>query len=406
MTAIVAESVSEDQKIDMDGVIHLYGNLYRMRLDLIHFADTVEKDVLSFKNPRLMLAGSKPKGFSKEEMSELRESVRTIGLENPMILRPVEFEGKTILQLISGERRTRCCQKLVKDDADCYNPATGKYVKASDLYEYVEVRINHLDDRAAWKSAYSSNDKAVDIGDGATIALIREWRNAGWTDDEILETTGKSISWLRDTDVLIGLDEETFDALKNEQINRSVALEFAKIEDVNERLETLKSALNFASTRLQEIKKKLAKAADNAEDKLELAEAQKAAAELGGDKKAKEKAEVKATKLAARVAKKKAAADDESTKVNSKDLQKARSSVKKTGNSHAGEDAKALTRNKIQKHWYAPCAAHVKGAEESDDFDNEDARLVILLSESIEKGNEDIFKILKHHKKMKDKRAS
>lgn len=401
---VVAETVSADQKIEMDGVVHLYGNLYRCRLDMIHFADNPEKG--AFKNPRLMLAGSKPKGFSKEEMSEIRESIRTEGLENPMILRPIEVEGKTILQLISGERRTRCCQKLVKDDVDCYNPATGKYVKASDLYEYVDVRINRLDDRAAWKSAFSSNDKAIDIGDGATIAMIREGRNAGWTDDDILEITGKSISWLRDTDVLCGLDEETFSALTNEKINRSVALEFAKIEDVNERLEVLKSAIDFAAQRLEEIKKKLSKAAAKAEDKLELVEAQKAAAELEGDTNSQEKAKAKAAKLAARVSKKKKEAEDESTKVNSKDLQKARSSVSKSGTSQAGSDAKALTRNKLQKSWYAPCIAHIKSAEESEDFDSEDARLVALLLENIEKGNEDIFKILKHHKKMKDKRAS
>jgi ParB-like chromosome segregation protein Spo0J len=414
----VEESADVDAVVAMDGVKHLHGNLYRVRLSIIQLAENTkkEKGVLSFQNPRHILSSGKPKGFSKEEMNELREAIRTEGLENPLLLRLIEIDGKKILQLVSGERRYRSLLKLVESKAECFDPATGKTAKADKLFEYVDVRINtHMDDKAAFKHAFSGNDKAIGIGEGATIALIREYRTAGWTDGDIMEATGKSITWLKDSDVLIGLDEHTFTALTNDQINRSAALDLAKIEDVAERLEVLDAARNFASKRLSAMKKKLESEVAAAESKAEVAEGEAVEAEMTGDDEAAEAAQKKAEKLQKKAKAKKREVEEvnEQPRVTGKDLQKAKAGRKKPGANPGGtndDGTAALTKAKIQKFWYEPCVSLIKHDGQTDDgepveIDLEDAHLVKYLCEQMEKGERDIVKILKHHQKAKDRRA-
>jgi hypothetical protein len=408
---MTATEESDVEVIDLDGVQHLHGNLYRVRLDLIQLADTdLKKGDLSFSNPRTRFSGGKPKGFSKEEMSELREAIRTEGLENPLRLRWLEDET---IQLVSGERRYRSLKKLISDKADCFDPATGKLKKAGTLYEYVDARLSILDDREAFKVAYSGNDKAIGIGEGATIALIREYRAADWSDSEIMEATGKSITWLKDTDVLIGLDEETFTALTNEQINRSAALDLAKIEDVNERFELLDSARNFATKRLSTMKAKLQKEAESAEHKAEVAKGDLVEAEFMGDEEAEEEAAEKVEKLEEKAKNKRSQAeeiDEEPAKITSKDLQKARKKPGANPGNGTGDANSAMTKAKIQKFWYEPCAALIKNEGNDEDgnpveIDLEDAYLVRYLCEQMEKGERDIIKMLKHHLRAKEKRA-
>jgi len=414
MAAAVDETTQASWVLDMDGVKHLHGNLYRVRRDLIQLADNKQekKGVLTFTNPRHILTTDKPKGFSKEEMAELREAIRTEGLENPLLLRLIEIDNEKVLQLVSGERRYRSISKLCGDKADCYDPATSKMQKAEKLYEYIDVRINHMDDKAAFKHAFSGNDKAIGIGEGATVALIREYRSAGWNDHEIMDATGKSITWLKDSDVLIGLDDQTFSALTNEQINRSAALELAKIEDVTERLDVLETARNFASNRLAKMKKKLEKEVASAENKVELAESEAAEAEFNNDTEAQAEAEDKAEKLQTKADRKKKEASEigDDPRVTNKDLQQARKKPGANPGNGTGDSQQALTKSKIEKFWFEPCAALIKndGNDENGDLvevDLEDAYLVKLLCESIDKGERDIFKILKSHQRAKDKRA-
>ncbi len=72
-----------------------------------------------------------------------------------------------------------------------------------------------------------------------------------------------------------------------------------------------------------------------------------------------------------------------------------------------------MTRAKITKKWKIPVLQFIKtlgkdeeGNETNPGVDVEDAYLVKLLCDQIEKGEDNIFKILKHHTKQKEKRAS
>lgn len=390
-----------------DGIKHLHGNLYRVKTSLINLCDSkVEDGSLTFFNPRHVLA--KPKGFSKEEMNELREAIRTEGLENPLLLRWVEIDGNRVLQLASGERRKRCIDKLIKENADCYDPASESWKSASELYDFVDCRINEMDDQTAFKHAFSENERAVGIGEGATVALINEFRKAGWTDEQILETTGKSITWLKDTDILLSLDEFTFKCLVADEINRSAALQLAQIEDIESRVKVLESAKSFASGRISSMKQKLEKEVIAAENKAEFAEAVAVEAEIKGDEEQKTEAEEKSKKHRKRAENKKKEVeelDDAAPKITSKDIHNAKKAKENvdTGESEPSDEGKALTNAKVSKFWYEPLAKIIKANGHDDDGENleidlDDARLVIALLDAREAGERDIVSILQDHK--------
>lgn len=268
-----------------DKIQHLHGNLYRVHSSLIAYAEPVElENMVAFSNPRRTMVNGvlTGKGLTKIEMDELREAIRTEGLHHPLMLRCVEM-GKPMV-LLNGERRKRCIDKLKSDKQVCLDPASGTEVPAQDLYEYVECRIlKDIDDKTAFKHAFSSNERAVDIGEGATVALIRSWRKHKWSDDDILGVTGKSITWLRDSDLLVHLDKKTFSALAANEINRTVAIKLAKIKDTKDRQVALVRSREFAAKRLQSLQEKINIDLVEAEEAAEVAESQMALAEYRGN---------------------------------------------------------------------------------------------------------------------------
>lgn len=391
-------------ELKLAGVKHLDRNLFRVNIDRIQLADSsTEEDVFSFMNPRHVTTN--PQGFSKEEMSELRESIRTLGLEHPLSLRLVETEDAEILQLVSGERRFRCISKLIKDKTSCFDPATNSWKPAAELYGAVECRINLLSDQDAFKLAFSENDRSIGIGEGATVALIRNFRREGWTDQQILEVSGKSITWLKDTDVLIGLDEDTFTALTENTINRSAALLLAKVDDVEERLVLLDNAKNSAIERLQSMKKKLQKELAAAETKEEIAEAELVVAEtLGDEDKVAEQAAIAAnhTNRAKRKKQELASIEETTPKATAIDIDAARKTRKRPGAQPADGTSKALTLPKLQKYWYEPLNKLITGVADDPEIDLDDVRLVCLLLEKIDAGERDILSVLRFHEANKE----
>lgn len=388
---------------EKENVIHLHGNLFRVRLDSINFAEPDENaNVFGFSNPRHVL-GSKAKGFSKEEMNELRESIRTEGLSHPIVLRWIDVGEGSCLQVVSGERRTRSLLKLCNENASCYDPDEEVYKPAKELYEYVDCRINNMDDFCAFKHAFSENDRAIGIGDGATVALVKQFRNANWTDDQILQVTGKSITWLRDTDFLVGLDEDTFNALAADKINRSSALELSKIEDLEKRLDILSAAESICEERIKNLKLKLEEEIEAAQSDLEIAEGEiHLATQLDDEdflEEAKSHLDQASSKVQAKVEKNKKLLD--SSKITAKDLQKAK---KTAGNGNAGK--LTLTRAKIKKNWYQVVVGLIENNgldEDGEDvgIDLDDAKLVKTLCEKIENGDSNIIGILSKHNSSK-----
>jgi len=392
---------------EAEPVQHLHGTLYRVKADLIKVAD-IELDATNgeFHNPRCTLIDGVPtgRGLSKVEMDELREAIRTEGLQNPPTLRGKSNLGSSPLIVLNGERRFRCITKLRKDNAQCFDPADGTYKPARELYDYIDARILiNIDDKTAYKHAFSGNERAVDIGEGATVALIRQWRKFGWKDEDIMTITGKSITWLRDTDLLISLDETSFNALHSEEINRTVALQLAKVKDVKDRHGRLAEARRFANERMLSLQQKVEKDLDYLNEQNELTKAQITEAEIIGNKQLKARATEAAKTLAAKLEEKTAEAEELNTKtakVTSKDLDKANVACK------TGED-KRLTYAKGAKLWIPALeqiiASGGKDEEGTDlNISVDDAKLVYSIwMDGIEKGERDILKLLQAHQKTK-----
>lgn len=391
---------------EIDGVEHLGRDLYRVPLALIEITepDFEGDSELAFHNPRHAMDGDlKAQGFSKEEMDALRNSIRTEGLSNPPLCRVVEdADDPSIIHIniVDGERRKRSLDKLVETNTSCYDPAVDKFVPAEELYEFVEVRLRRQTPIEAYRSAFSNNDRAIPIGEGATVSFVRYLRRCKCSDEEILEITGKSTSWLRDTDALIDLDDTTFQALAKDEIRRAAAIKLAQIP-LQERLATLVQAVEVAQSRVDNVRQKAVLRMQQHEEEEELAEAAHVEAQLTGTdtsvteqkvKKAKQKAE-KSKKVHEKVAKHK-------PRVSGKDISQA-----------SGGELKPLTFNKIKKFWAAPIQEIIKGLgkEEDQDLENievEDIYFVKLICDSMEAGNQDILKILRQHTKGKERRAA
>lgn len=277
-----------------EDVQHLHGNLYRVRRSRIRLARAgvaVEDGRLIYGNPRWYPnkdGSAEARGLESSKMDELRTSIQNSGLDNPLRLRPVEGEG-SYLEVVNGERRFRCIEELCDSDLRCHDSSTGGRAPASVVYEWVDCRIECLDDRDALGIALKTNETSEVIGDLASIQVVKILREAGYDDQDILVATGKSVSWLRETDRIIGLDDVCLGHFESEQITRKAALQLALIEDAEERISILEQVVDMAQRRHASRMSKLNRDLKRAEANEEIAEAaSKVAMELGDEDQASE----------------------------------------------------------------------------------------------------------------------
>jgi hypothetical protein len=318
----VAEMFGED-------VRHLHGNLYRVRRSRIRLAPAglaVEDGRLRYGNPRWFpnkAGSSEARGLESSKMEELKASICTSGLDNPIRLRPVDSD-EPFLEVVNGERRFRCIEELCSSDEDCHDAAVGDSAPASEVYEWVDCRIEDLDDHGALGVALKTNETSEVIGDLASIHVVKTLREAGFDDQDILVATGKSVSWLRETDRIISLDEVCLQHFENDQITRKAALQLALIEDAEERIAVLEQVVSIAQRRHSSKMEKLDRDLEAAEtEEYVAAEAAKVAEDVG-DEDADEihRAVSKAGKRAGKVREERAKVSRKGAKADARDVKK------------------------------------------------------------------------------------
>jgi hypothetical protein len=333
----VAEMFGED-------VRHLHGNLFRVRRSRIRMARAgvaVEEGRLVYGNPRWFLnkSGSpEARGLEAAKMEELKSSIRVSGLDNPIRLRPIEGK-KPYLEVVNGERRFRCIDSLCESDDDCYDAAVGDNAPASEVYEWVDCRIEVLDDRDALGVALKTNETSEVIGELASIQVVKTLREAGFDDQDILVATGKSVSWLRETDRIIGLDDVCLRHFENDQITRKAALQLALIEDAEERIGVLEQVVNIAQRRHASKMQKLDRDVEAAETEEYVADsAAKVAEEFGDEEQAEElqQRSSKAGKRAGKAREERAKASSKGAKADARDVKKVAAPKKKSSEPDAG----------------------------------------------------------------------
>jgi hypothetical protein len=328
------------------------------------------------------------KGMDKAGMEELKNSIQDEGLENPIRLRVIEGK-KAFLEVVNGERRFRCLEELCERNIPCFDCSTDEDRNASEIYEWVDCRIDFMDDRTALRVALKPNATSEVIGDAASIHVVKVLKESGYDDQEILKSTGKSISWLRETEKIICLDEVCLQNFEQNKINRTVALHLALVKNVDERLEMLQKIKESAEIRHSVKMKKI------------------------DDKRAKTEQEIECEAASAHLAKK--YGDDESAEMHSKKSDKAKNKAK----SIEGEQKKAssksakatskdigvlspLSHNKIQSLYIDLIAAIIEGEGFDDEGNSYGLNLELLspiaeILKEIMDGNKESMNVLLQH---------
>ena len=371
-----------------------------------------ESDTLEYHNIRHALSDRKlvGAGLERPKMLELIERIRTEGL----LQSPICRWYKDGVQVVDGERRTRAIHKLKADNAECWDKDSKQFVPAKELYSKIEVSIRDMTDEEALKINFSASESGEKFGEGAIVAYCKILRQWGKSDKEIIDLTGYSIEWLRQTDKLMGLDEKSFLALSNNKITRELAGDLLEIEDMDVRLAELDRRIEAAEKRHAKTTDVLHSKVETAIKKVEAADEATTLLKVGlepdtgkPDPDAKDPA-----KMAEKIeeVKQKKSKAEKIVKAAKEKLAKHQETGAKAGSKTATEP-KPLNYHKVEKHWLEVAIAAIKSdckdEEDQDmDVDLEDVYLTKFLCEQMRKGQTDIIRILKAHKKHKMERAA
>ena len=129
--------------------------------------------------------------FDKEAIAELATSIKTRGLLQPILVRPIDG-GR--YEIVAGERRWRAAQKAKLHD--------------------VPVIIRELSDEAAAEIALIENVQRVDLNPVEEAAAYHRLSNDyGRTQEDIAKAVGKSRSHVANIMRLLNLPQKALDAL-------------------------------------------------------------------------------------------------------------------------------------------------------------------------------------------------
>ncbi len=178
--------------------------------------------------------------FDETALAELAESIKTHGLIQPIVVRPVSTGA---YQIVAGERRWRAC-------------------RMAGLTE-VPVIIKELDDRKYFEIALIENLQREDLNPVEEASGYRSLiDNYGLTQEQVAESVGKSRSAVTNMLRLLSLNKSALDALKNNEITagHARAILSAKTDDAAAKM--LEAAKAGASVRDLE---NMAKAAEKSQ---------------------------------------------------------------------------------------------------------------------------------------------
>lgn len=343
-----------------DGIKHVHGTLYEIAHDAIYIAKKGEAGA----NIRY-LSGDEENlgvGFAKADMDRLHASIRDSGMHNPLICRWVARDGVLSVQLVDGERRWRTVDRFLVKNEKVYDPASKKMVPAKDLYSNLLVRVyDAATDKEAMKLSYQENRSRVAFNDRVDISLVKDLREKGFTDDEILEVTGQKTDWLRDTDKLIAAlkdDPDTLAALSEGVVNRDAALVFIGIEDKEVRKEAIKTATEYADKQYKKKMEKLQKSIQKAKIQREEAAADEVDAKFDKDEEAGKTAAGKKAAASKKIDDKTREKSETKPQVGGRTARKA---SKKVGGARPNDgQPRAMSNKKITAEFITPYDALIK----------------------------------------------
>lgn len=269
--------VKGEQRQLPEGIEHVREDLYSVDFALLNLAKQDDSNgSYRWYNPRKLgeTKDRKGLGFDPDSMNRLLTAIRDDGLAVPLMARWEIVDNILVVQVLDGERRYRCIDRLRDNDDGVFCREKQAFSKASEVYSKILCRIVDSDDIEALKIAFSMTDNAVGWEEGATLKLVQRLRSSGCDDDAILKITRRKENWLRETDRLCALDEITLNYFVEGKINRALALRLSNIQNADKRVEWLESAYEQAIEEYEEEKEKVKESVEKSIDKQELVEAQ------------------------------------------------------------------------------------------------------------------------------------
>ncbi|MBA7520723.1 Nucleoid occlusion protein [subsurface metagenome] len=152
------------------------------------------------------------KQIPDEYISEISESIKTLGIIEPLIVRPKDKE----FEIVAGCIRYRCAKIAGLKSAPCI--------------------ILGLDDKAAEILKIHENIKRIPldhIDQGNTFVMMR--KTFSLTELEISAIVGKSVPYISQHISLVSQDEDLIKSVRENRVSFSQARELMKVTDKSER---------------------------------------------------------------------------------------------------------------------------------------------------------------------------
>lgn len=289
-----------------EGCKHLYGALFVIPFLEIRIPDAEDSDEdYKFKNPRMLTEKGQNDLFDKKNSLELRESIKTNTLLNPLVCRWVkDGDDQYYPQLVGGDRRYRALDFLIRKKEIVRDPRSlqlndkGDWLynqcSADVAYNSVPCQIFAVNsDLDALALAWAENKGRINLTEGHEIAEVIKLRKFGASDEKILEILQRDEKWLASSDSLIAtLDQDTLSDLLENRITRDSARELGNIQDETTRNQ-VRLVANQASKEACERKiKRMQRRVEASFEQKEIAEGSIADAEFQNDEEAVEEAKI------------------------------------------------------------------------------------------------------------------
>ena len=178
--------------------------------------NTEDGAVTSLKVSEIEPNKSQPRtAFDEEALSELADSIRSHGIIQPLVVRPLERGG---YQIVAGERRWRAARRAGLSD--------------------VPVVIRDLDENQTLEIAIIENLQREDLN-VMELALGYQslMKQYGMTQEQVSAKVGKSRSSVANTVRLLSLPEKAVEYVRSGQISAGHAKALLALEDKEQILE-------------------------------------------------------------------------------------------------------------------------------------------------------------------------
>lgn len=333
-------------------VVDIETGLFRIPLSSIKPAKEFDEFEFGFFNPRILDVKNRENyGFSKEEIDQLKNSIKSKGLMENFHVNHINGE----YVLIDGHRRHEAISQLLEENASCYDVHTNQYVYAKDLYTSIIVKVHHgLNPAQCFSRSFESDSNKISFGENATIRFVDYCIVFNMPEHKIFEMCGKTISWLRYATKLlqkVNQDPDIKEALLDGRINANAANSLMEIADEEERQRVFQTAIKKASCDYEEKIKKQDNAIFNTNRKLKKAEKVKEEAEECGDIDDIANADALIEKHTSTLEERKRERNDITPRVNSKNIEEAIDDIDAepiASNDNDEEDIPAVKKNKIK----------------------------------------------------------